>query len=552
MRLYGQEQSMKNYSQDYQYHLPTENVSVLKTETAYENRNLRSLLKYHKKSSSVSIPPQNLKEKKLVNNATMIKWIQTRNLQAKNQYRLNKMQMVQDREIENVFNKFDADQSGTIEMEELYQMFTNYGVDITRNDIKRLFNVVDQDGSGALSLEEFKEFSSNPHANKVFRKIITKARQSQEKLYGSATSTSYLPFNLQRVLDYLSHMAKRESLLKSIEDKKYDYDNATDNIKNFIKLFLIDGAAQECLLKERTNVSIENKLQINKNDENSDQPFIRENSILKQVTGISKMDDDELDELSESVMLYQPAFQRENLQINGRNTPLEQIFEKDSFKTDEDSDLDLYMNEEQNQVKIDRIVNLAKKRGRSSAQQEIIRFRKDYQSIMQPKRPNYNAVNNLEQNKQYKIRQNFRTARQDQELIEPKKSKFILQNKYLQQNQKQTMTKQHSPVVLTSVKHKKEDLYEFDENRTSIQRAQNVQYKIKLYPGGLYQPQKFSSIDQVNVKPLNKSAFADQLNKDQGKLPGILKSKQVRYDSLIDKTTMMKQLIDNARQQTLI
>ena len=90
-------------------------------------------------------------------------------------------------------------------------------------------------------------------------------------------------------------MAKRESLLKSIEEKKYDVNNATDNIKNFIKLFLIDGAAQDCLLKESNNVSLEKKLQINREEISLDEPIMRENSILRQVTGISRMDDEELD-----------------------------------------------------------------------------------------------------------------------------------------------------------------------------------------------------------------------------------------------------------------
>ena len=54
--------------------------------------------------------------------------------------------------------------------------------------------------------------------------------------------------------------------MKSIEDKKYDCNNATENIKNFIKLFLIDGAAQECLLKEKNFENVEKKLNINREE----------------------------------------------------------------------------------------------------------------------------------------------------------------------------------------------------------------------------------------------------------------------------------------------
>lgn len=78
--------------------------------------------------------------------------------------------------MENVFQKFDMDNSGTIDLNELYHMFRVNGIDISKDTLKCLFSIVDKDGSGGISLNEFKQFSSDPRANKVFRKIIKKLR----------------------------------------------------------------------------------------------------------------------------------------------------------------------------------------------------------------------------------------------------------------------------------------------------------------------------------------------------------------------------------------
>ena len=45
-------------------------------------------------------------------------------------------------------------------------------------------------------------------------------------------------------------MSKREALLDSIENTKYEHDASKDHIKNFIKVFIIDGMAKDCLVKE--------------------------------------------------------------------------------------------------------------------------------------------------------------------------------------------------------------------------------------------------------------------------------------------------------------
>jgi hypothetical protein len=58
-------------------------------------------------------------------------------------------------------------------------------------------------------MEEFKKISSNELANKVFKKLIKRVRDDKSRRFGGMNK-GYLPFNLNRMLDYVSHMGKRE------------------------------------------------------------------------------------------------------------------------------------------------------------------------------------------------------------------------------------------------------------------------------------------------------------------------------------------------------
>jgi len=89
---------------------------------------------------------------------------------------MTRAQKLREQELECVFKKFDTDKSGSIELNELFAMFVNFGVSITKDELKELFSIVDTDSSGALSIDEFKKFTSNPMANKVFRRIIMRVR----------------------------------------------------------------------------------------------------------------------------------------------------------------------------------------------------------------------------------------------------------------------------------------------------------------------------------------------------------------------------------------
>ena len=82
---------------------------------------------------------------------------------------------------ENVFMKFDDDNSGSLDCTELMNMFQKHGIDIKFADIKKLFDIVDLDKSGELGLEEFKKVVKDPHASKMFKELIKKVRNERKQ-----------------------------------------------------------------------------------------------------------------------------------------------------------------------------------------------------------------------------------------------------------------------------------------------------------------------------------------------------------------------------------
>lgn len=48
--------------------------------------------------------------------------------------------------MECLFEKFDVDFSGEIEMDELYEIFESNGIPINKNQLRNLFNILNTDG----------------------------------------------------------------------------------------------------------------------------------------------------------------------------------------------------------------------------------------------------------------------------------------------------------------------------------------------------------------------------------------------------------------------
>ena len=64
------------------------------------------------------------------------------------------------------FNTADADNSGTLDVSELFELMKSYGDDgITEDDIKEFLGAHDIDNDGTISLAEYNEFLNKIYAD---------------------------------------------------------------------------------------------------------------------------------------------------------------------------------------------------------------------------------------------------------------------------------------------------------------------------------------------------------------------------------------------------
>lgn len=67
------------------------------------------------------------------------------------------MEQIDDEKIRELFNMFDSDGGGTIDVAELTHAFINLGISDTKEEIDDLVRKIDTDGSGEIELEEFRD-----------------------------------------------------------------------------------------------------------------------------------------------------------------------------------------------------------------------------------------------------------------------------------------------------------------------------------------------------------------------------------------------------------
>ena len=145
---------------------------------------------------------------KLINNIDTINWLRRRAAdKTKIQYLNNASELEEHQAIVRVFEKFDDDGNGTLEVEELREMFDANNIDISSKQLLTLFSIVDEDKSGALDIDEFKDFALSEKANKHFRDIIKELRY-KETYKHIEKRAKFLPFNFSTLLNFLSDEAK--------------------------------------------------------------------------------------------------------------------------------------------------------------------------------------------------------------------------------------------------------------------------------------------------------------------------------------------------------
>ena len=114
------------------------------------------------------------------------------------------------RELELLFQKFDEDGSGTLEMDELFNMFLYVGINIGYKNIITLFSQCDEKETNPhpkkhLTLKEFQKLMLSEHTNAEFRKIMKEYRHKirEDEFSGFDVRSIFIPTDLNEMLSFL-------------------------------------------------------------------------------------------------------------------------------------------------------------------------------------------------------------------------------------------------------------------------------------------------------------------------------------------------------------
>lgn len=77
-----------------------------------------------------------------------------------------------------IFDQFDQDKSGKLEMDEIYQLFSENKVNLNYDDVEKIFQIIDDDASGALTKDEFKQFLLAKDSKDKFRTLMREIKET--------------------------------------------------------------------------------------------------------------------------------------------------------------------------------------------------------------------------------------------------------------------------------------------------------------------------------------------------------------------------------------
>lgn len=80
--------------------------------------------------------------------------------------------------LKEVFDRYDRDKSGSIDIDELTDMCTELGAKVTEEQAKQLMKELDQDGNGTIEFGEFAQFWTEHPCLGKYRNCVTSARRA--------------------------------------------------------------------------------------------------------------------------------------------------------------------------------------------------------------------------------------------------------------------------------------------------------------------------------------------------------------------------------------
>ncbi|CDW83848.1 ef hand family protein [Stylonychia lemnae] len=142
-------------------------------------------------------------------------------------------------EIHQLFQKFDTNQSGTLNLEEINSMFKSVGIDITIDEIQNLFihQTQSEDKLGSqvgkfkkrkMTLKEFEEAMLSNRSYQKFKDLIKKLRKDirhndYEKV---SADIIFLPTDLGEMLNFLYRKTVQTQIKKSLMQSIHDTESS--------------------------------------------------------------------------------------------------------------------------------------------------------------------------------------------------------------------------------------------------------------------------------------------------------------------------------------
>jgi len=117
-----------------------------------------------------------------------------------------------------LFNKFDEDGNGTLELSEVLTMFRENGFNVSEAALEQIYLVVTKVKPFKMSLEQFKQLMLSNIARKCFHDIMFQVKKrEQSRLCDQADKKVYFPMNLNAMLNHLYMRMKHEALFEEIK-----------------------------------------------------------------------------------------------------------------------------------------------------------------------------------------------------------------------------------------------------------------------------------------------------------------------------------------------
>lgn len=140
-------------------------------------------------------------------------WLRSRYARrSKEEYLLSEAELARLEDIKQIFQDFDRDNSGTLDLNELAMMLKTYGLIVTKPQLKNLFSVVNPRNRHYLTFDEFRRFAMGTEgAESTFQ---LEFKRLSELLKEQHPNTKFMPGDINAMIRHLL-LLKKSTLFMS-------------------------------------------------------------------------------------------------------------------------------------------------------------------------------------------------------------------------------------------------------------------------------------------------------------------------------------------------